>query len=223
MGKLSKRMKETEKLIDQDEVYTLESALERIDKFPKVKFDETVELHLSLNINPKTSDQTVRGTVVLPNGSGKTVKIAVFCKGELEQKAKDLGVDFVGAQDLIDKVSKGFLDFDVVVAAPDMMRDLSKLGKILGPRGLMPTPKAGTVTMDIERAIKDIKSGKIEFKSDKQAGIHVGFGKRSFSKDKLLENLNHLLEAINHVKPTSVKGNLIKGVSLSTIFQLHKR
>jgi len=216
-------MKETEKLIDQDEVYTLESALERIDKFPKVKFDETVELHLSLNINPKTSDQTVRGTVVLPNGSGKTVKIAVFCKGELEQKAKDLGVDFVGAQDLIDKVSKGFLDFDVVVAAPDMMRDLSKLGKILGPRGLMPTPKAGTVTMDIERAIKDIKSGKIEFKSDKQAGIHVGFGKRSFSKDKLLENLNHLLEAINHVKPTSVKGNLIKGVSLSTIFQLHKR
>jgi large subunit ribosomal protein L1 len=220
MVKLSKRMKETVKSLNREEVYSLENAINKVEMFPKVKFDETVELHLSLNINPKSSDQTVRGTVVLPHGSGKVVKIAVFCKGELEQKAKDTGADFVGAQDLIDKVSKGFLGFDVVIASPDMMRDLSKLGKILGPRGLMPTPKAGTVTMDIERAVKDIKSGKIEFKSDKQGGIHVGFGKRSFSKENLLENANHLVEAINHVKPTSVKGILIKGASVSTTMGL---
>jgi large subunit ribosomal protein L1 len=216
MVKLSKRMGEASKIFNEDETFSLEQAVENIAKFPKVKFDETVELHLSLNINPKSSDQTVRGTVVLPNGLGKDIRVAVFCKGELETKAKEAGADLVGAAELIDKVSKGFLDFDVVIAAPDMMRDLSKLGKVLGPRGLMPTPKAGTVTTDIERAIKEVKAGKIEFKSDKQAGIHTGVGKRSFPKEKLIENAKHLIDAINHSKPVSVKGHLIKTASITT-------
>lgn len=216
MVKISKRMKEADQLFEKDEIFSLEQAIENVEKFPKVKFDETVEIHLFLNINPKSSDQIVRGTVALPNGTGKDVKVAVFCKGELEQQAKDAGADLVGNTELIDKVSKGFLGFDVVIAAPDMMRDLSKLGKILGPRGLMPTPKAGTVTTDIEKAVKEVKAGKIEFKSDKQAGIHVGVGKRSFPKEKLLENAKHLIEAINHSKPTAVKGQLIKSASLTT-------
>ena len=216
MVKLSKRMGEAKKTFNKDEIFSLEQAIENVEKFQKVRFDETVELHLCLNINPKSSDQIVRGTVVLPNGLGKDVRVAVFCKGELETKAKEAGADLVGAADLIDKVSKGFLGFDVVIASPDMMRELSKLGKVLGPRGLMPTPKAGTVTTDIERAIKEVKAGKIEFKSDKQAGIHVGVGKRSFAKEKLLENVKHLIEAINHSKPVAVKGSLIKTVSITT-------
>ena len=216
MNRLSKRMKQAATAFDNEKFYSLEEAIGTIEKFPKVKFDETVELHLFLNTGTKASDQGVRGTVLLPNGSGKKIKIAVFCKGEMEQKAKDAGADYVGAQELIDKVAQGFMDFDVIIAAPDMMRDLSKLGKILGPRGLMPTPKAGTVTTDVERAIREVKAGKIEFKSDKQAGVHVGIGKRSFSKDQLLENAKHVIDAINQVKPASVKGNLIKTLSVST-------
>lgn len=216
MVKLSKRMKNAATQWDAERTYSLKEAVDAVEKFPKVKFDETVELHFSLNIDTKSSDQAVRGTVVLPHGTGKTVRIAVFCKGEQEQKAKEVGADYVGAEDLIEKVSKGFMDFDVVVATPDMMRDLSKLGKILGPRGLMPTPKAGTVSADVAKAIREVKAGKIEFKSDKQAGIHVSVGKRSFPKEKLLENASHVLEAINHAKPASVKGNLLKNVFLST-------
>ena len=216
MAKISKRMKSAGPLFKKDEIFSLEQAVENVAKFPRVKFDETVELHLFLNINPKSSDQAVRGTVVLPNGLGRDVKVAVFCRGELEKEANDAGADFVGSDDLIEKVSKGFLGFDVVIAAPDMMRELSKLGKILGPRGLMPTPKAGTVTADVKRAVMEVKAGKIEFKSDKQAGLHVGVGKRSFPKEKLLENIKHLIEAIQHAKPAAVKGNLIKGASLTT-------
>ncbi len=216
MPKLSKRAKESEKLFNKDEVFSLEQAIENFEKFPKVKFDETVELHLFLSINPKSSDQIIRGTVVLPNGLGKDIKVAVFCKGELEEKAKNAGAEHVGSDDLIEKVAKGFLDFDVVIAAPDMMRDLSKLGRVLGPRGLMPTPKAGTVTTNIEQAIKEAKTGKIEFKSDKQAGLHASVGKRSFSKEKLLENTQCLIEAINHSKPSTVKGTLIKSAFLTT-------
>ena len=216
MVKLSKRVKSFEKVSELLKKYSIEEALSTIENFPKVNFDETVELHLSLNINPKNSDQMVRGTVILPHGTGKNVKVAVFCKGELETKAKELGADIIGSEELIEKVAKGFLDFDVVISTPDMMKNLSKLGKILGPRGLMPTPKAGTVTMDIEKAIKEVKAGKIEFKSDKQAGIHIGAGKRSFDKNKLRENIEHILEAIDRVKPSAVKGHLIKTVSLST-------
>lgn len=216
MANISKRMKSAGQLFKKDDVFSLEQAVDNVAKFPKVKFDETVELHLFLNIDPKSSDQAVRGTVMLPNGLGKDVKVAVFCRGELEKEAKDAGADFVGSGDLIEKVSKGFLGFDVVVAAPDMMRDLSKLGKILGPRGLMPTPKAGTVTTDIKRAVKEVKAGKIEFKSDKQAGLHVGVGKRSFPKEHLLENIHHLVDAVHHAKPAAVKGNLVKSASLTT-------
>ena len=216
MTRLSKRMKAAGETIDVEKTYTLEQAVDSIGKFPAVKFDETVELHLLLNTSSKSSDQVVRGTVVLPNGLGKDIRVVVFCKGELEQKARDAGADIVGSNDLIEKVAKGFMDFDVVVAAPDMMRDLSKLGKLLGPRGLMPTPKAGTVTTDVGKAVKEVKAGKIEFKSDKQSGIHVSVGKRSFTKEKLLENTRTLLDAINHSKPASVKGNLIKRAALTT-------
>ncbi|HOW35939.1 MAG TPA: 50S ribosomal protein L1 [Candidatus Omnitrophota bacterium] len=216
MVKICKRMKEADKLVDKEKAYPLREAITNVSKFPKTKFDETVELHFHLNIDIKNSDQSVRGTVILPSGTGKKVRIAVFCKGPQADKARDLGADFVGAEDLIEKVEKGFLDFDCAIATPDMMRDLSKLGKVLGPRGLMPSPKAGTVSMDVERAIKEVKAGKIEFKSDKQAGIHVGIGKRSFSEDQLFENATHVIEAINHAKPASVKGNLLKSISLST-------
>ena len=216
VNRISKRMKEAYKDLDREKTYSLDEALTNLEKFPKTKFDETVELHLHLDIDTKASDQMVRGTVSLPNGTGKKIKVAVFCKGELEKKAKDAGADYVGANDLIEKVAEGFMDFDVVVAAPDMMRDLSKLGRVLGPRGLMPTPKAGTVTVNVDQAVKDLKAGKIEFKVDKQAGIHLGVGKRSFTKKQLQENVQQVLDAINAAKPNSVKGNLIKSVSLST-------
>ncbi|HLD70192.1 MAG TPA: 50S ribosomal protein L1 [Candidatus Omnitrophota bacterium] len=216
MARLTKRAKQVQGLVDKNRTFPLEEAISNISKFPQVKFDETVELHLHLNIDSKTSDQSVRGTVPLPHGTGKTIRIAVFCKGEATQKARNAGADHVGAEDLIEKVSKGFLDFDCVVASPDMMRELSKLGKVLGPRGLMPSPKAGTVTMDVERAIKELRAGKIEFKSDKQSGIHVGIGKRSFSKDQLLENAQNVIEAINQAKPATVKGNLIKSIFVAT-------
>ncbi|MBF0478693.1 MAG: 50S ribosomal protein L1 [Candidatus Omnitrophica bacterium] len=216
MLKVSKRMKSASLVVGEKTPMDLGAAVDLIAKFPKVKFDETVELHFHLHIDPKKNEESVRGTVVLPHGLGKAVRIAVVCKGEVEKKARDAGADVVGGEELIAKVLAGFMDFDVVVATPDMMRDLSKLGKLLGPRGLMPTPKAGTVTLDVEKAIKELKAGKIEFKSDKQAGIHVGIGKVSFSKDKLLDNAKTIMEAINTAKPNSVKGVFIRSLSLST-------
>jgi large subunit ribosomal protein L1 len=217
MKKVNKRLREAVKAVDREKALSLADAVVKVEQFPKVKFDETVELHLALNLDLKANDQAVvRGTVVLPNGLGKDVKVAVVCKGELEQKAKEAGAEFVGAQDLIDKIAGGFMDFDVLVAAPDMMRDLSKLGKILGPKGLMPTPKAGTVAADVAKAVRELKAGKVEFKSDKQAGIHIGIGKRSFPKEKLVENAQHLLDAVNHAKPNSVKGAFYKSAFIST-------
>lgn len=216
MARTTKRAKQVATGFDKTSTYSLEDAIGNIAKFPAVKFNETVELHLNLNIDSKSSDQSVRGTVVLPNGTGKTVRIAVICKGDAANRARELGADHIGAEDLIEKINKGFLDFDCMIATPDMMRELSKLGKILGPRGLMPSPKAGTVTTDVERAIKEVKAGKIEFKSDKQSGIHVGIGKRSFSKEHLVQNAANVLEAINHAKPATVKGTLIKSISIST-------
>ncbi|MFA5088047.1 MAG: 50S ribosomal protein L1 [Candidatus Omnitrophota bacterium] len=216
MARVTKRTKDAVKLIDKAKVYTLEEALDNLAKFPKVKFDETVELHFHLNVDPKSTDQVIRGTVILPHGLGKKIRIVVFAKGEQVQAAKDCGVDYVGAQDLIEKISNGFLDFDCVIATPDMMRDISKLGRVLGPRGLMPSPKSGTVTNDVARAIKEVNAGKIEFKSDKQAGIHVGIGKRSFSQEQLLKNAKHLIDAISHVKPGSIKGSFIKSLYLSS-------
>jgi large subunit ribosomal protein L1 len=216
MKKQSKRIKEISKSLDKTKVYSLKEAVDLLKQLPKVKFDESVDLHLHLNIDPKQSDQLVRGTVVLPHGTGKTVRIAVFCKGEQETKAKELGADFVGGQELIDKVAAGFLDFDCAIATPEMMKDLSKVGKILGPRGLMPSPKTGTVTMDIARAIKEVKAGKIEYKSDKQGGIHVAIGKLSFSAEQLYDNCHTVLEAIKQGKPASIKGEMIKNISLAS-------
>lgn len=215
MTKLSKR-KKLFAGFQEKETYSLDEAMTQVEKFPPVKFDETVEIHVHLNIDPKLSEQMIRGTVVLPHGTGKKVKVAAFCKGEFVKRAEAAGADIIGANDLIDKVSGGFMDFDCVVATPDMMRDLSKLGKILGPRGLMPSPKAGTVTNDIEQAIKEVKAGRVEFKTDKQSGVHVGIGKRSFKKEQLVENARHLIDAMNNAKPSSVKGDLIKSLSVST-------
>jgi large subunit ribosomal protein L1 len=201
---------------DRDKAYPLTDAIEMLSKSPKVKFDETVELHFHLNIDPKSSEESVRGTVMLPHGTGKKIRIAVFARGEQIQQAKDLGADHVGDKELIDKVAGGFMDFDCVIATPEMMRDISKLGKALGPRGLMPSPKAGTVTTDIARAIKDVKAGKIEFKSDKQAGIHVGIGKRSFKEEELLKNARQVIDSVNHAKPSAVKINLIRSLFVSS-------
>ncbi len=221
--RLTKRRKQGQELIKKESSYPLEDAISNITKFPKVKFDETVELHFHLNIDPKNSEQLIRGTLVLPHGTGKTVRIAVFCKGENTQKAKDLGADYVGAEDLIDKVSKGFLDFDCIIATPDIMRELSKLGKVLGPRGLMPSPKTGTVTMDIERAIKEVRAGKVEFKTDKQGGIHLGIGKRSFPEEHLLQNARNVIEAVQHAKPAGIKGHFIKSLFISSTMGLGVR
>ena len=215
MAYVTKRKKEFEKNFSKDVSIPLDEAMATVEKFPKTKFDETVELHFHLNIDIKASE-SVRGTVALPHGTGKKVRVIVVCKGEQVQKAEAAGADLVGGNELIEKVAGGFMDFDCLIATPDMMRDLSKLGKILGPRGLMPSPKAGTVTADVERAIKEVKAGRIEFKSDKQAGLHVGIGKRSFGKQPLLENARHLIDAVNGVRPATVKGNLVKSLSLST-------
>ncbi|HOX54185.1 MAG: 50S ribosomal protein L1 [Candidatus Omnitrophica bacterium] len=212
----SKRYSESEKTLDRNKTYNFPEAISILKKVPKVKFDETVEINIHLNVDPKNSDQLVRGTVVLPHGTGKKVKVAVFCKGEHEKQAKEAGADYVGAEDLIDKVAKGFLDFDRAIATPEMMKDLSKLGKVLGPKGLMPSPKAGTVTNNIASAIKEVKAGKIEFKTDKQAGIHVGIGKISFAENQLVENATTLMETIKSLRPASVKGIFLRSVSIAT-------
>ena len=217
MPHLSKRMKEVQKSVGEViSPLSLPEAINRLSKAPKVKFDETIEMHFHLNVDLKASDQGVRGTVALPHGSGKSVKVAAFCKGDAVAKAQSAGAEHVGGLELIEKVAGGFMDFDVVVATPDMMRDLSKLGKVLGPRGLMPTPKAGTVTTDVERTIREVKAGRVEFKSDKQGGIHLGIGKRSFAENKLIENAQQVIEAINHARPSTVKGNLIKSLSVAS-------
>lgn len=212
----SKRTKEFEKLVDENKRYSLFEALEVLKNTPKTKFDQTVEVSFKLNINPKETPASVRGTVSLPHGTGKTRRVAVFCKGEFEKKAKDAGADFVGSDELVKKVSDGWCDFDVAVATPDMMKDIGRLGKVLGPRGLMPNPKAGTVTQDIEKAISEVKKGKIEFRMDKQSNIHAPIGKLSFEARALFENGSELIEAVEHSRPPVVKGVFIKSMAISS-------
>ncbi len=212
----SKRYQESEKQVDKTKIYLLKDTIGILKKLALPKFDPSVDLHFNISIDPKKSDQMVRGTVVLPHGTGKKVRIAVFCKGESEKLAKEAGADYVGAGELIEKVAAGFLDFDCAIAAPEMMKDLSKLGKILGPRGLMPSPKTGTVTNDITKAIEDVKKGKVEFRADKQGGIHLSVGKLSFSEDKLYENASRVIEVINESRPASVKGKFIKSLFISS-------
>lgn len=216
MKRRSKRYKESEKQLDRTKTYQLKEAIAILKKMSLLKFDGAVDLHFSLNVDPKKSEQMVRGTVILPHGTGKKVRVAVFCKGEYERIAREAQADYVGGDELIDKVAGGFLDFDCVIATPDMMKDLSKLGKVLGPRGLMPSPKTGTVTTEIARAIEDVKKGKVEFRQDKQAGIHLSVGKLSFSEDKLYENASRTIDAINEARPVSVKGKFIKSLFISS-------
>ena len=215
MRKRSKRYREAAKLANTDKTYTLAEAIAILKKFAPTKFNQTVGMSFYLNIDPKKTDQLVRGTVALPHGSGKTVRVAVFCKGEEEKEAKQAGADFVGGADLIEKVGEGFLGFDAAVATPEMMKDLSRLGKILGPRGLMPSPKTGTVTMNVAQAVREIKGGKIEFKADKQAGVHVAVGKINFSESQISENASKVIEALSQSRPPAVKGHFIKSASIT--------
>ncbi len=215
--KKGKRYVEAEKLIDSSKDYSAKEAIETIEKFPKAKFDETVELHVKLGVDSKHAEQQVRGTVVLPNGTGKTLKVLVFAKGDKATEAEKAGADFVGAEELIPKIEKeNWFDYDVIVATPDMMGVVGRLGKVLGPKGLMPNPKSGTVTMDVTKAIKDIKSGKVEYRLDKTNIIHLGFGKVSFGTDKLLENYDTVMDAIIKAKPAAAKGQYIRSVAVST-------
>ena len=215
--KRGKRYQEAEKLVDRKKLYDAKEALEIIEKMPKPKFDETVELHVKLGVDSKQADQQVRGTTVLPNGTGKTQRVLVFAKGPKAEEAKKAGADFVGAEELIPKIEKeNWFDYDVIVATPDMMGVVGRLGKILGPKGLMPNPKSGTVTMDVTKAINDIKSGKVEYRLDKTNIIHLGFGKVSFGTAKLLENYETVMNAIIKAKPVAAKGQYIKSVAIST-------
>ena len=215
--KQGKRYEEAKKLLEKGKEYDAKEALDLIEKMPKAKFDETVELHVKLGVDSKHADQQVRGTVVLPNGTGKTLKVLVFAKGPKAEEATKTGADFVGAEELIPKIEKeNWFDYDVVVATPDMMGVVGRLGRVLGPKGLMPNPKSGTVTMDVTKAINDIKSGKVEYRLDKTNIIHLGFGKVSFGTDKLLENYNTIMDAIIKAKPVAAKGQYIKSVAIAT-------
>ncbi|MFA5389464.1 MAG: 50S ribosomal protein L1 [Candidatus Omnitrophota bacterium] len=216
MAKLTKKRKEIQKLADTEKVYSVEEAVSILKKIPHPKFDETVEMSFKLGTDPKQSDQMVRGTLMLPNGTGKKVKVLVLCKGEAGNAAKEAGAEYVGGDDLIAKIASGWIDFDVVISAPDMMREAGKLGKVLGPRGLMPNPKTGTVTNDLGRAVKEAKAGKIEFKLDKQGNINIGIGKVSFEEKAICENMHTVLSAINKSRPQTVKGRFVKNIAVST-------
>lgn len=216
MAKKSKRYREMQGEYSPDTLYTLDDAVGILQKCPAVKFDQSVEVSLKSGIDVKKSDQQVRGTVALPNGIGKTIRVLVFAKGDKVKEAEEAGADFVGSTELFEKVKGGWTDFDAVVAAPDMMRDVGKLGKVLGPRNLMPTPKAGTVTTDIAKAVSELKAGKVEFKNDKSGQINNMVGKLSFDKEKLIENIVAFLGAVAKSKPSSAKGNFMQSLVISS-------
>jgi len=211
-----KNYRDSIKAIDTRKLYELEEATANVLATAKAKFDETIELHVRLGVDPRHADQQVRGTVVLPNGTGKTVKVLVFAKGDKADAALAAGADEVGAEEMIAKIQGGYLDFDVVITSPDMMGQLGRVAKILGPKGLMPSPKSGTVTMDLPKAIKETKAGKVEYRVDKTAIIHCPIGKKSFGAEKLNENFNVLMDAIVKAKPAAAKGIYIKSVALAS-------
>ncbi len=213
---MAKRFKEASKLVDANKLYSVEEAADLVKQTAKAKFDESVEIHIRLGIDPKQSDQIVRGTILLPNGIGKTRKVAVIAKGEKQLEAEKAGADKAGSTEIIEEITKGVLDFDVLVATPDCMKDLSKVAKILGPKGLMPNPKAGTVTFDIENTVKDLKKGRLEYKNDSFGIIHCSVGKASFEKDKLVENIKALVSAVVKAKPSAAKGQYVKSISVSS-------
>ncbi len=202
--------------VDQTKEYAVEEAVELARKVAYAKFDETVELTVRLGVNPKYADQMVRGAVVLPHGTGKQVRVLVFAKGEKEREAREAGADLVGAEDMVEKIQGGWLDFDTAVATPDLMGQVGRLGKILGPRGLMPNPKVGTVTFDIARAVREVKAGKVEFKVDKAGNVHVPIGKKAFSGERLAANANAVLEALVRAKPPAAKGQYLRSITVST-------
>ncbi|MBI4970530.1 MAG: 50S ribosomal protein L1 [Candidatus Omnitrophica bacterium] len=216
MKKRSKRYEERAKLVEVGKVYSLENAVKVIKQFPKAKFDESIEISIQLGVDPAKAEENLRGTVSLPHGTGKSVKVLCICKGEEAKAAQTAGADYIGTDEYMTKIQEGWLDFDVIVAHPDMMRELSKLGRVLGPKGLMPSPKAGTVVMDVAKAVKEIKKGKIEFKSDKTGGLHVACGKMSFSEQAIIENAKSVVRSLVDHRPSSVKGEFLKSVCIAT-------
>ena len=214
--KKGKRYVESAKLVDRTNLYDVEEAVSIIKKTANAKFDETIEAHIKLGVDGRHADQQVRGAVVLPHGTGKKVRVLVFAKGDKVEEAQAAGADFVGGQELVPKIqNEGWLDFDVVVATPDMMGVVGRLGRVLGPKGLMPNPKAGTVTMDVTKAVNDIKAGKIEYRLDKTNIIHVPVGKASFTEEQLADNFQTLMGAINKAKPSAVKGQFLRSVTIA--------
>ena len=213
---MGKKMNAASEKVEEGKEYPLEEAIQKVKELAYAKFDETIDLAFNLGVDPRKSDQMVRGTVVLPHGTGKQLRVLVFAKGEKELEAKQAGADYVGADDLVDKISKGWLDFDKVVATPDIMGVVGKLGKILGPRGLMPNPKLGTVTFDVAKAVKEIKAGKVEYKTEKAGVVHVPIGKVSFDAQKLLENAKAIIDSVTKAKPSTSKGKYLKGISVSS-------
>ncbi|MCY6483509.1 50S ribosomal protein L1 [Clostridium aestuarii] len=217
MAKRGKNYQESVKLIDKNEVYTPSEAIDLALKTAKAKFDETIELSVRLGVDPRHADQQVRGAIVLPHGTGKKVRVLVFAKGDKIKEAQEAGADYVGAEEYMEKIQKeNWFDFDVVVATPDMMGTVGRLGRVLGPKGLMPNPKSGTVTFDVAKAISEIKAGKVEYRVDKTSIIHVPIGKKSFGNEKLADNYNVLMEAIVKAKPAAAKGQYVKSVTLSS-------
>jgi large subunit ribosomal protein L1 len=213
---VSKRYDTATKKIEADKQYSVEEALALIKDMPAAKFDESVDLSFRLGVDPKHADQMVRGAVVLPHGIGKTVRVAVFAKGEKEREAREAGADVVGAEDLVERVQGGWMEFDTAVATPDLMGQVGRLGKVLGPRGLMPNPKLGTVTFDVGRAVREAKAGKVEFRVDKAGNIHAPAGKRSFAVGDLAANANAIIEAIMRAKPAAAKGTYLRSLTVST-------
>jgi large subunit ribosomal protein L1 len=216
MGKPGKRYAEASKLVDRTRLYAPEEAVRLLKQTARAKFPETVEVHARLGIDPKHADQQVRGTVPLPAGTGKSVRVVVFAKGEKAKEAEAAGADVVGVEDLVEKIQGGWAEFDVAVATPDVMSLVGRLGRILGPRGLMPNPKAGTVTMDVSRAVREIKAGKIEFRVDKAGIIHVPIGKATFSEEDLMKNLVALIDALVRARPAAVKGQYLRSLTITS-------
>jgi large subunit ribosomal protein L1 len=218
MAKKSKKMQEALKKVDTTKAYSVEEAVALAKDTNIAKFDATVEVAYKLNVDPKKADQQIRGAVVLPNGTGKTQSVLVFAKGEKAKEAEAAGADFVGDDDMVQKIQGGWFDFDVVVATPDMMATVGKLGRVLGPKGLMPNPKTGTVTMDVTKAVNEVKAGKVTYRVDKAGNIHVPIGKVSFDNEKLIENFNTIHEVLQKAKPSTAKGQYIKNISVTTTF-----
>jgi large subunit ribosomal protein L1 len=213
---MGKKLDAVKQKMDRTREYSIEEAIKLLKECKYARFDETVELAVNLGVDPKKSDQVVRGTTLLPHGTGKPVKVLVFTKGEKEKEARDAGADYVGAEDLVEKIQKGWLDFDKAVATPDVMGLVGKLGKILGPRGLMPNPKLGTVTFDVAKAVRELKAGKVEFATDKGGIVHVPIGKLSFDDEKLIENAKSIISSILKAKPATSKGKYLKKITISS-------